>query len=174
MQLIVHINIIPLYFLQRTGLLSMLDVECSLRGCSETYIQKIKVQHKDNKKLFSPNHCDLSRTFGIHHYAGSVIYDSGQFLDTNKDTIPDDLICVFAKENCNFGFASHLFGNEIRSLGNGECHQPRGATFRISPTSTSHANGTIGKKYTVLKFTKFSHIIILQILCSTVTNQCQL
>ena len=71
-------------FLQRTGLLSMLDVECSLRGCSETYIQKIKVQHKDNKKLFEPNHCDLSRTFGIHHYAGPVIYDSSQFLDTNR------------------------------------------------------------------------------------------
>ena len=58
----------------------MLDVECSLRGCSETYVQKIKVQHKDNKKLFEPNHCDLSRTFGIHHYAGPVIYDSSQFL----------------------------------------------------------------------------------------------
>ena len=55
---------------QRTGLLSMLDVECSLRGCAETYVQKVKVQHKDNKKLFAPKHCDLARTFGIHHYAG--------------------------------------------------------------------------------------------------------
>ena len=57
------------------------------------------------------------------------LYYLNSTLDTNRDTIPDDLICVFAKENCNFGFASHLFGNEIRSLGNGESH-PRGATFR--------------------------------------------
>ena len=55
---------------QRTGLLSMLDVECSLRGCAETYVQKVKVQHKDNKKLFAPKHCDLAWTFGIHHYVG--------------------------------------------------------------------------------------------------------
>ena len=59
---------------QRTGLLSMLDVECSLRGCAETYVQKVKVQHKDNKKLFAPKHCDLARTFGIHHYAGELNY----------------------------------------------------------------------------------------------------
>lgn len=58
----------------RTGLLSMLDVECSLRGCPETYVQKVKVQHhKDNKKLFEPKYCDVSKTFGIHHYAGRLL-----------------------------------------------------------------------------------------------------
>ena len=67
---------------QRTGLLSMLDVECSLRGCAETYVQKVKVQHKDNKKLFAPKHCDLARTFGIHHYAGW--YSSGFLKRQNK------------------------------------------------------------------------------------------
>jgi hypothetical protein len=36
--------------LQRTGLLKMLDVECSVRGCPETYVQKVKVQHKDNSR----------------------------------------------------------------------------------------------------------------------------
>ena len=38
------------FFLQRTGLLKMLDVECSVRGCPETYVQKVKVQHKDNTR----------------------------------------------------------------------------------------------------------------------------
>ena len=64
----------------RTGLLSMLDVECSVRGFPETYVQKVKVQHKDNKKLFEPKHCDITRTFGIHHYAGQVVYDTSDFL----------------------------------------------------------------------------------------------
>jgi hypothetical protein len=35
---------------QRTGLLKMLDVECSVRGCPETYVQKVKVQHKENTR----------------------------------------------------------------------------------------------------------------------------
>lgn len=128
----------------RTGLLSMLDVECSVRGFPETYVQKVKVQHKDNRKLFEPKHCDMTRTFGIHHYAGPVVYDTSDFLDTNRDVIPDDLVSVFARESCQFGFATHLFGNEIKSLvagtNNGEAH-PRGASFRISPTSTAHISG---------------------------------
>ena len=28
----------------------MLDVECSVRGLPATYVQKVKVQHRDNKK----------------------------------------------------------------------------------------------------------------------------
>ena len=60
----------------------MLDVECSVRGFPETYVQKLKVQHKDNKKLFEPKHCDISRTFAIHHYAGQVVYETSDFLGT--------------------------------------------------------------------------------------------
>jgi dachs protein len=124
----------------------MLDVECSVRGFPDTYVQKVKVQHKDNRKLFEPKHCDLNRTFGIHHYAGQVVYDTSDFLDTNRDVIADDLVSIFVRENCQFGFATHLFGNEIKALhatnvasgfvGSPPC--PRGASFRISPTSTSH------------------------------------
>ena len=92
------------------------------------------------RKLFEPKHCDLTRTFGIHHYAGSVVYDTTQFLETNRDVIADDIVSVFAREHCQFGFATHLFGNELKSLanaGSGEAFA-RGASFRISPTSTSH------------------------------------
>ena len=81
----------------------MLDVECSVRGLPATYVQKVKVQHRDNRKLFEPKHCDLTRTFGILHYAGSVVYDSSQFLETNRDVISDDIISVFGREHCQFG-----------------------------------------------------------------------
>ena len=64
----------------RTGLLKMLDVECSVRGCPETYVQKVRVQQKENQRLFSPQHCDTSRMFGIYHYAGRVVYDTSDFL----------------------------------------------------------------------------------------------
>ena len=41
---------------------------------------QVKVQHKENLRLFEAQHCDLSRTFGIQHYAGRVVYDTTDFL----------------------------------------------------------------------------------------------
>lgn len=66
-------------FTQRTGLLSKLDLECSVQGSPENYVHKVKYQHRDNKKLYDPNHCDR-RIFGIHHFAGDVVYDASDFL----------------------------------------------------------------------------------------------
>jgi len=124
----------------RTGLLKMLDTECAVRGCPETYVQKVKVQHKDNQRLFELQHPDITRTFGIHHYAGRVVYDTTDFLGTNRDVIPDDLVSIFHKQSCNFGFATHLFATEIKVLYSKET-VPRGVTFRISPTSYELLNG---------------------------------
>jgi len=56
------------------------------------------------------------------------------FPDTNKDVVPDDLVAVFHKHSCNFGFATHLFGSELKALYSAET-VPRGVSFRISPTS---------------------------------------
>ncbi|XP_051174657.1 unconventional myosin-IXb isoform X1 [Leptopilina boulardi] len=124
----------------RTGLLSMLDVECSIRGTAESYVAKVKVQHKQNPRLFEPRAVDC-RSFGIQHFAGRVTYDASDFLDTNKDVVPDDLVAVFYKHTCNFGFATHLFGSELKALYAGDT-VPRGVSFRISPTShTDLLNG---------------------------------
>lgn len=65
--------------LQRTGLLSMLDVECSVRGSAESYITKVKNQHRHNPRLFEPKPLE-PRLFGIQHFAGRVIYDATHFL----------------------------------------------------------------------------------------------
>ncbi|XP_043288303.1 unconventional myosin-IXb isoform X2 [Venturia canescens] len=124
----------------RTGLLSMLDVECSIRGTVESYVAKVKVQHKQNPRLFEPRIVDC-RSFGIQHFAGRVTYDASDFLDTNKDVVPDDLVAVFYKHTCNFGFATHLFGSELKALYASNT-VPRGVSFRISPTShTDLLNG---------------------------------
>ena len=45
-----------------------------------TMLHQVKVQHKENLRLCEPQHCDLSRTFGIQHYAGRVVYDTTDFL----------------------------------------------------------------------------------------------
>ncbi|XP_075226131.1 unconventional myosin-IXb-like dachs [Lycorma delicatula] len=119
----------------RTGLLSMLDVECSIRGSAESYISKVRAQHRHNPRLFEPKPLE-PRVFGIQHFAGRVVYDATDFLDTNKDVVPDDLVAVFHKQSCNFGFATHLFGSELKALFSIDS-APRGVSFRISPTSHS-------------------------------------
>ena len=50
------------------------------------------------------------------HYAGRVDYDSTQLLLTNRDQLPDDIVAIFAKQNCNFGFVSHLFSSELKGI----------------------------------------------------------
>ena len=79
--------------LQRTGLLSMLDVECAARGTPESYVQKVRLQHKHNGRLFEPKSVTSSdiRTFGIQHFAGRVIYDASDCLGKfpfNKSQVP--------------------------------------------------------------------------------------
>ena len=59
-----------------------------------------------------------------------------KYLETNRDVIPDDLVSIFHKHSCTFGFATHLFNTEIKALYS-EDTVPRGVMFRISPTSSS-------------------------------------
>lgn len=128
----------------RTGLMSLLDGECSIRGTPtpESYVSKIFMQHRNSTRLIQPqaNHSDNSkqfesRKFIIRHFAGLVEYDAKDFLDANRDIITDDLVAIFCKQNCNFGFASHLFGSELRILYGNENSLPNGRWFRIAPTS---------------------------------------
>ncbi|CAD7080160.1 unnamed protein product [Hermetia illucens] len=126
----------------RTGLLSMLDAECSLRGTAESYLAKIKMQHRNSSRLETKQmELHFPRMFAIRHFAGRVEYDATDFLDTNRDVVPDDLVAVFYKHTCNFGFATHLFGSELKALYAME-NVPRGLSFRIAPTShTDLLNG---------------------------------
>jgi dachs len=125
----------------RTGLLSILDAECSIRGSAESYVSKIKTQHRNSQRLDRSTDSHDSKLFVIRHFAGRVEYDASDFLETNRDIISDDLVSVFYKHSCNFGFATHLFGTELRALYSQEI-APRGMSFRIAPTSlTDLLNG---------------------------------
>lgn len=78
------------------------------------------------------------------------MYDISEFMDANRDVIPDDIVSVFTPETCRFGFVSHLFGNETKAIlkRNGKSDLflntqqinrftfllgPQGCNFRISP-----------------------------------------
>ena len=53
-------------------------------------------------------------SFGIRHFAGRVVYDASVFVRSNLDQLSDDIVCVFARQSCNFGFVSHLFTQEVK------------------------------------------------------------
>lgn len=57
----------------------MLDVECSINGSGESYLRKVKTQHRNNSRLFEPKSVD-HRSFGIQHFSGRVVYDASDFL----------------------------------------------------------------------------------------------
>lgn len=59
----------------------MLDGEGNMNGTAESYVAKVKVQHKQNPRLFESRTVDC-RSFGIQHFAGKVTYDTSEFVGT--------------------------------------------------------------------------------------------
>lgn len=139
----------------------------------EALVEKIKAQHYGSPRYFEVTSAkvsenfnqNLNRLFGIRHFVADVIYDTSHFLEANSDRLCDDIVAVFHKSHCSFGFVSHLFGSELRQLqqannshanhsdsGTGSVvsgvHKPtsgvlpRGLKFRVAPTAshTSHHN----------------------------------
>ncbi|XP_051006852.1 myosin-IIIa [Acomys russatus] len=80
-------------FLQKPmGLLSLLDEESRFpKATDQTLIEKFE----DNLKspyFWRPKRVELS--FGIHHYAGKVLYSASGFLAKNRDTLPTDIVLL--------------------------------------------------------------------------------
>ena len=74
----------------KAGLLNMLNEECVRpKGSDEAFVAKALAANKKSPCLIASK---LNRReFGIHHYAGKVMYDSEGFVTSNQDTLPTDL-----------------------------------------------------------------------------------
>lgn len=88
----------------RTGLLALLNEECVRpKGNDQQFVQKALQQNKDSPCMIVNKMDRMS--FGIHHYAGKVMYDADQFVTRNQDTLPTDLSDLCSKSS-NFIVAS--------------------------------------------------------------------
>jgi myosin-5 len=91
----------------RAGLLAMLNEECVRpMGSDKEFVYKAIQGNKASPcliadKLLGP------MDFGIHHYAGKVVYYADGFIARNLDTIAADLIAI-AKKSTNYIIANHL------------------------------------------------------------------
>jgi len=82
----------------RTGLLALLNEECVRpKGNDQQFVQKALQQNKASPCLITNKMDRMS--FGIHHYAGKVMYDADQFVSRNQDTLPTDLEEMALKSN---------------------------------------------------------------------------
>lgn len=74
----------------RTGLLAMLNEECIRpKGSDFDFVQKALSQNKKSPCLLTNKTDRMS--FGVHHFAGKVMYDAEGFVASNIDTLPTDL-----------------------------------------------------------------------------------
>ncbi|XP_061521947.1 myosin-IIIa isoform X1 [Phycodurus eques] len=80
-------------FLQKPmGMLSLLDEESRFpQATDQTLIEKFQDNLK-TKSFWRPKRIDLG--FGIHHYAGKVIYNAAGFLAKNRDTLSADIVLL--------------------------------------------------------------------------------
>ncbi|XP_056868855.1 myosin-IIIa isoform X7 [Takifugu flavidus] len=80
-------------FLQKPmGMLSLLDEESRFpQATDQTLVEKFEDNLK-TKSFWRPKRVDLG--FGIHHYAGKVLYNAAGFLSKNRDTLPADIILL--------------------------------------------------------------------------------
>ncbi|XP_029811138.1 myosin-IIIa [Suricata suricatta] len=87
-------------FLQKPmGLLSLLDEESRFpKATDQTLVEKFEGNLK-SQYFWRPKRMELS--FGIHHYAGKVLYNANGFLAKNRDTLPTDIVLLLrSSENC--------------------------------------------------------------------------
>ncbi|XP_069067462.1 myosin-IIIa [Pleurodeles waltl] len=102
-------------FLQKPmGLLSLLDEEIRFpRATDQTLIEKFEDNLK-SKYFWRPKRVDL--TFGIHHYAGKVLYNASGFLAKNRDTLPADIVLLLRSSENHL--IRQLVTNPLTKTGN--------------------------------------------------------
>jgi myosin-5 len=91
----------------RNGLLAMLNEE-SVRpkGSDKEFVYKAKEGNKKSPCLIADRIMG-PLDFGIHHYAGKVVYCATGFLARNQDTLSADLVEV-SKKSSNDIIANHM------------------------------------------------------------------
>lgn len=128
----------------RTGLLAMLNEECVRpKGSDKEFVYKAIQSNKDSPCLIADRLLG-PMDFGIHHYAGKVVYFAQGFLARNQDTLGDDLIQVSKKSN-NDIIANHLQNEKMMQAGYEEVPEPNRAAPRRGKSNI--ASDTLWTKF---------------------------
>jgi len=147
----------------KAGLLSMLNEECVRpKGSDEAFVQKAFAANKKSPCLIQSR---MNRKeFGIHHYAGKVMYDSDGFVFSNQDTLPSDLFDCALKCK-NEIISKHLSNDKSSNLAEKEIttSSKRSAPKRmksnlVAPTAWTKYKGQLVKLMAMLAKTNSRYI----------------
>ncbi|XP_077480286.1 myosin-IIIa isoform X2 [Stigmatopora argus] len=84
--------LLDLFLEKPMGMLSLLDEESRFpQATDQTLVEKFQDNLK-TKNFWRPKRIDLG--FGIHHYAGKVIYNAAGFLAKNRDMLSADIFLL--------------------------------------------------------------------------------
>ncbi|CAF4006688.1 unnamed protein product [Adineta steineri] len=93
-------------FMDSLGILALLDEESHFpKANDESLVQKFHSHCKYHSRYIKPKGNET--TFGIHHYAGKVVYDAHGFLEKNRDNLSINLIECMKKSGMEL--IKHLF-----------------------------------------------------------------
>ncbi|XP_078518924.1 myosin-IIIa [Lissotriton helveticus] len=128
-------------FLQKPmGLLSLLDEEIRFpRATDQTLIEKFEDNLK-SKYFWRPKRVDL--TFGIHHYAGKVLYNASGFLAKNRDTLPADIVLLLRSSDNHL--VRQLVTNPLTKTGNLAHTKTKGAiAYQVNSPQKPTSRGKV-------------------------------
>lgn len=148
----------------KTGLLAMLNEECVRpKGSDQAFVSKAIAGNKKSPCLFENK---MSRCgFGIHHYAGKVMYDATGFVESNQDTLPTDL-AEAALLSSNEILAKHMTNDSCQnfaSASSADTSSKRGAPKRaksniVAPTVWTKYKSQLSSLMAALKKTNSRYI----------------
>jgi len=148
----------------KTGLLAMLNEECVRpKGSDQAFVSKAIAGNKKSPCLFENK---MSRCgFGIHHYAGKVMYDATGFVESNQDTLPTDL-AEAALLSSNEILAKHMTNDSCQnfaSASSADTSSKRGAPKRaksniVAPTVWTKYKSQLSSLMGALKKTNSRYI----------------
>jgi len=146
----------------KTGLLAMLNEECVRpKGDDQAFVTKALNANKKSGCLFA-NKINR-RGFGIHHYAGKVMYDAEGFVEANQETLPVDL-SEAASLSTNEILMHHMTNDSCTNFEKKKVAEPkRGAPKRaksnlVSPTVWAKYKGQLASLMAMLKTTNSRYI----------------
>ncbi|ESO88100.1 hypothetical protein LOTGIDRAFT_219481 [Lottia gigantea] len=83
--------LLDMFLIKPVGIISLLDEECQFpKATNKTFVEKLN-QNFHKHPNFQKSHQSTSPLFTIHHYAGKVTYDTNQWLEKNRDTLPEGI-----------------------------------------------------------------------------------
>ncbi|KAK3583683.1 hypothetical protein CHS0354_021430 [Potamilus streckersoni] len=93
-------NVLDLFLERHTGVLDILDEESTFpKATDKSLAAKLhKIPGKKYPTLYKTPR-DEGPTFTVVHYAGSVTYELVGFLDKNRDTLPNAVLCTMKASN---------------------------------------------------------------------------